>query len=696
MKDPAEFVEDVFVPDMIHALTIRSPIANGSLVEIECPELPPSCCLIKAEHIPGKNRLADFPVPVLADKQLSYIGQPVALLAGPDESELEDLASGIDVITEEDEPVFSHDDKNPGAVIIKRSVISGEPDTFLGNCAKIVSGTYTTGIQEHWYPEPHGAVAVYDNETFTIHTSTQWPFHVRRSVAGVLGWDSAKVTIEAACIAMHLDGKIWYPSLVACHAALAAWITGRNVKLMLTREEDFMYSPKRNRTKITIDSALGEEGEILASSIKAELDLGADIVFEEEIMDHTCLGSLGAYNHRAYRIDGAGLRGNIPAQGPMAGFGLSQGFFAAERHISRIADSLGQDPAEWRRKNFVRQNQSLAVGTSLDDPVPLTELIDTVAAKSDYYRKWASYELLRKRGPMLQPGEPLRGIGISAAYQGNGFLHNDEEGGGNCTVEITLEKNGSLAVKTSLNPYKAGFPEVWKSLALEILDLDPALVRIANNAPEVPDAGPETLSRNITVVTGLVELCLKTIRQQRLSEEPPITVKQSSKPGKAPGWVPGKPINPEVFAHPGWGTAVAEIEIDPVSITPFIRGIWLAVDGGRIISERRARRVLRTGIIQALGWTCHEKLYYKEGKIPSHFYRSYDIPAPEEVPGIHIDFIKNSAPYPKGIGELPFSSVPAAYVQAVSQAMNHNFEEIPLRINDIWDAWKLRQTERFP
>jgi len=579
LEEPIEFVEDIFVEDMIYALTIRSPIANGSLEGIECPELPDSYYLIKAEHIPGKNELADFPVTVLADKKLSYIGQPVAILAGPDELRLEELASEIDIITDEEEPLFSGDENNPGDIVISRSVMSGEPDKFFGECEKIISGTYITGIQEHWYPESHGAVAVHNNGAFTVHTATQWPFHVRDSVAGLLGWENNKVQINPTCVSHPLDGKIWYPSLIACHAILAAWVTRRSVKLMLTREEDYMYSPKRNQAEITIHSALGDKGEILGSSIQAALDLGAENVFGDEIMDHTCLGTLGIYNHHSFRINGAGLRTNIPAQGPLAGFGLAQGFFAAERHISHIADSMNQDPAEWRKRNFIQPDQNPGFNINLKDPIPLAELIDAVAAKSDYYRKWASYELLRNRGPFFHPGEALRGIGISAAYQGNGF---------------------------------------------------PA------------------------------------------------------------------PVDPESFSHSGSGSAVVEIEINPVSLAPFVRGIWLVVDGGKIESEDRASRVLRTGIVQALGWACREKIFYKDGKIPQNCFRCYDLPSPEQIPRITIEFFRNDAKDPKSTGELPFCCVPAAYVQAVSQAMDHHFMSIPLRTEDIWEAWKEKQTEHSP
>ena len=707
------FVEDVSVRGIIHALIIRSPISRGSLSSIKSPKLPNSYYLITAEQIPGKNQLANFPVPVLAKEKISYIGEPVAILAGPDLSKLENLASKIEIIAEEESPVLSCRAPGPDDIIVARDIRYGEPAKFFGRNGKFVSGNYTTGIQEHWYSEAHGAVAVPSfpsraaeaetvvtgkeiPDTLTVSTATQWPVHVKRSVAGVLGWNSDQVKINATSIAVHLDGKLWYPSLVACQAALAAWVVRSPVRLMLSREDDFLYSPKRNRAEIEIHSALGEKGEILGSTVRVALDLGAQGIFEDEIIDHTCLGSLGIYNHQSFRISGTGIRTNIPPQGPMAGFGLSQGFFAAERHVSRIADALGQDPAEWRKNNVLGKNQNLAIGTTLKDPVPIVELIDAAAAMSDYYRKWSSYELLRnyRRGKKWNFGsEPFRGIGISIAYQGNGFLYNNETGNGNCTVELTLEKDGTLEIKTSLVSTENSFAETWRNLVQEILGVEGESIRLNNNTAEVPDSGTGTLSRNISIVTRLVERCCTAIRGQRFRNPLPITVKRSAKPGKEPGWVPERSIDPDAFAHPSWGAAVAEVEIDPVSLSPQIRGIWLVVDGGKILSQRRARRTLRTGIIQALGWTCWEHLRYEAGRIPREFYRSNDIPTPAEIPPINVDFIWNDTAAPKGIGDLPFCCVPAAYVQAVSQAMDHSFEKIPLNIRDIWDAGQEKQTE---
>ena len=715
MKESAKFVEDITVPGMIYALTIRSPAARGTIKGIKYHKLSNSYNLITSQHIPGKNSLADFPVPILAEKKVSYIGQPVALLTGPDESKLMEIASGITVIVEDDERDADSPDCGKSEAIVERAILFGDEgkiphiNTESGDGVQsnaemenpnIVCGAYRTGIQEHWYADCHGAVVLppsaKNGETLVIYTASQWPYHVRNSAARVAGMNPGKVKVRMALMTIVLDGKIWYPSLIASQAALAAIISKKPVKLLLSRKEDFLFSPKRTGSEITIQSALGEKGEIKGTSVKVKLDLGADAVFENEMIDQTCLAALGVYKHEAFSIEGVGCRSNIPPQGPMAGFGLAQGFFAAERHISLIADRLGQNPVEWRKDNFIDKTRSLAIGTPRKEASHLEELVDAAAAMSDYHRKWASYELLRSRrkgSKWTFTGEPLRGIGIATAFQGSFFVHGGISGNGNCEVEVTLEKDGSLEIKTSLSSSVNRYPNTWHGMIHEILGVEPSMIRLKNDIPEAPDCGPCTLSRNIGLVTRLVERCCTSIRNQRFRDPLPITVKRSTRNSKIPGWVNGMDISSEAFARSGWGAAVAEIEIDPVTLGPFTRGIWLTVDGGKILSQRRARETLRTGIIQALGWTCREHLHYVNGKIPEEHFLDYDIPSPGELPPISVDFIWNDDADPKGIGELPFCCVPAAYAEAVSQAMDHLFNKIPLDMYDIWNAGKLKHAE---
>jgi CO/xanthine dehydrogenase Mo-binding subunit len=727
------FTEDIYPHPLLYALTIRSPVVNGRLTSIEVPKLPNTYILVTADDIPGENHLEDTDLPILAKDRLSYFGEPVALLLGPDQARLESYAEQCRVIAEEGEAVFGSHRISGGMILAERKIQIGDPGAAFAAAKTIVGGDYHTGIQEHWYSESVGALACFEHigrkaekkthaappelpgsdkpggktrRPLIVYTATQWPFHVKRSVARTLNLSPAEVLVEPTMVGLHMDGKLWYPSLVSCHAALGAFIAKKPVRLVLTREEDFRFSPKRAGTEINISSALGEKGEVLGTEINIAVNLGAYGVNAEEILDQTCLGSLGLYESGSLKVSGLAVRTNIPPQGPFSGFGLAQGFFAIERHVSYLADLKCQDPAEWRKNNY-RMNNTLPIGLSLREAFPIRQLMDTVVSMSDYYRKWASYELLRQsrqKGSWNKKNETLRGIGISIGYQGSGFLYPGYDKG-NYAIEITLEKDGSLEIRTSMINIDDDYIHIWARIAAEILSIDAEAVRIKTSPAagkeedSVPDSGPASASRNITAVTKLIEKACVAIRKQRFRDPLPITVRRRAMPLKSPQWderfppPPGKISNNGCFSCPGWAAGVVEVEIDPIEYMPKIRGIWLGVDGGRILSEARARRSLKASTVQALGWASHENLSYADGIISRAQFEEYDIFSPDSIPPIQIDFIWNDSGDPKGIGELPFNCVPAAYLQAVSQAMDHHFQNIPLRPVDIRNAEKLKFEE---
>jgi CO/xanthine dehydrogenase Mo-binding subunit len=700
------------IPGSLYALSIRAPIARGTLKGLTCPQLPSAYTLIQGKDIPGVNHLEEFPLPILAKEALSYIGEPVALLVGPDMGRLQEYAAQCRVIADEEKPFFFEDLPAAGRILAQRDLGSPAAAAPGDKSAedipqRILSGTYQTGIQEPWYADPQAAVAVYTGEPgaarhLVIHTATQWPFHVKRSVAGVLKLPLDAVRVELTALGMHLDGKVWYPSLIACQAALGAYLTGKPVKLVLTREEDFRYAPKRQRTVIAVHSTLGKTGEIRETAITLQTDLGAQGVFTDEILDRTCLGSLGAYKLPVMSLRGTALSTNIPPQGPFPGFGISQGFFAIERQVSRIADALHQDPAAWRKQHLFPKHSCLAIGV----PVKAGEaeaLIDMTAAKSDYYRKWAAYELLRshRRGTSWAvKDESLRGIGIALAYQPSGFL-SPPQGGASYGLELSLEKDGSLDIYIA--SCTEGFARLWRQIAGNILSLEAAHIRIhAGGTEGLPDSGPASNSRYAVELSSLLESACRALEKQRLQEPLPVfplRVRQSYKPALKVPWEgkavaqPSRHYDETALTRLGWGVAVVEVAIDPVAYTPKIRGIWLGIAGGRILCEKQARLSVSRAAIQALGWAAQEQLSYTQGNIPENLFYTYGIPDPEDIPLIQIDFMEQDSSEPKGIGELPFSSLPAAYVQAVSQAMDHPFEAIPLGAKAIWEVENQRRKE---
>jgi CO/xanthine dehydrogenase Mo-binding subunit len=698
------FVTDIYLPQMLYALTVRSPIAKGRLKSIECPKLPGSYTLLSAKDIPGKNSIDDTALPVLAGEEISYIGEPVALLLGPDKNTLEEYSRHCKVIVEEGTPVFSLAEADAGMVAARREIRLGDPEAAFAQAASIVRGAYSSGIQEHWYAEPSGAVAWLDEEdtshkggVLIVRAATQWPFHVRRSVTQVLGLVASRVLVEPTVAGLHMDGKLWYPSLVSCHAALGAWITRRPVRLILTRAEDFCFSPKRCGTEIIMSTALNEKGEITGMEINTTVNLGAYAINADEILDQVNRGSMGIYNTKNIRLTSAAVKTNIPPQGPFAGFGLAHGFLAVESHVSHIADRLQQDPAQWRFDNGMKDG-ILPGGLPLKEAAPVQQLVDRVVKMSDYGRKWLSYERLRQNrslqffqakaaGARVEKKESLRGIGIAVGYQGNGFLYPGVDKG-RYAIEMILGKNGILEIKTSMANCGSDYGALWADIASGILGVDREKVRI-NSVTDFPDSGPLTLSRKIAVLTRLVEQGCREISRKRSRGTLPLSIRKTVHPQNNPVWDEFySPQSPDynAFARPGWASAIVEIEIDPIDFLPWIRGVWMSVDGGKIIAEDRARKSLKESAVQALGWAYREQISYVNGIIPPDQYDNFIIPDPAEIPPIGIDFIINGQNESKGIGDLPFTCIPAAYLQAVSQAMDYHFQSVPLKALDLWYA----------
>jgi CO/xanthine dehydrogenase Mo-binding subunit len=697
----------------LSGILIRSPIGRGRLRGMDVPKLPGSVTLIQAQDIPGENSIGGFglgggELPVLASQKLSYIGEPVALLVGPDETKLRELAEQCIVKIEKiekSEPVFEAG--KAGGFFVERNFTLGNIDKAFGgdpinDDLHLIEGTYNSSFQEAWATDPSGAAAIPIKSPepseprgvnpealrYELHTATQWPFHVKQAAAEVLGLSPQMITVKPSRLEIHLDSKLWFPSLCACHAALGAYITGKPVKIMLRREEDFRFSPKRAETEIFLQSTLGNGGRILGTKLRVRVNMGAQGIFAQEILDRICLGALGAYHHESLFLEAQAAITNLPPSGPLSGLGLAQGFFAMERHASLIADSLWQDPLEWRKNMFLHKGMKLASGAEIKDNVSLERLLDTASSMADYNRKWASYELLR-RSPgenPLEAGESLRGIGISAAWQGSGFLY--PPGTGQQGVELTLEKDGSLEIRTSMisSFEEQIFP--WKTIAARELGVNEEQVRVVSESNAavsvIPDSGPACLSRNIAHITKLVERACSAIKKQHFRDPLPITVRRGYRPGKGMAWGT-EPYDENALSSLSWGSAVVELEVDTVEYIPRIRGIWMAIDGGPILAENRARKRLTELVIQALNWVSREEVRYEDGKIPDTVIRNYPLIRMEEIPPITLDFLWSEGE-PKGIGELPFNTIPSAYAQALAQALDYPFRKVPVTPADIWVA----------
>jgi CO/xanthine dehydrogenase Mo-binding subunit len=582
------FVDDIPLQNACFALIIRAPDAKGTLLSVSCPTLAPDYCLIKAEHIPGKNTLADTDMPLLAKDHVSYIGEPVALLVGPDKLKLSEYANECKVEIERTSAFFSI--ASPEGFFSAKETESGNTPKSTGDI--LVEGHYETGIQEHWYSEPHGAIAEINapdgqgqgqgqgHEKLLVKTSAKDAALVKQTIARALLIEPHDVHVELCELGIHLDGKIWYPAIIASLASLAAFITKKTVKLQLGREEDYLFSPKRTPSVIHIKSVLSAEKQILATEIDMKIGFGAYAVQSDKIVRTANDALLGIYKTGRLKIKSSALQYTVPPTGPFAGFGSSLASFALERHISKICDSFKEEGSDWRRAHLQGKLKSRFQSDEKGDSDTSRDILSAITEKSVYKRKWAAYELLRYRDSADKDAErilPERGIGLA----------------------LSLAEGGDAAIENS--------------------------ERIQNN---------------------------------------PIAA------------------------------AVIEIEIDRINYEAKTRNIWLYVSSGRLKNQSKARQILRRASIAALGWTSTEKIKFENGKITPNICANYQILPTSETPPISIDFIEEDDKNMQDENELeslPFSVIPSAYTQAITQAVNHHFERIPITGQDVWRVMNIKR-----
>ena len=655
----------------LHVLTLRSPVSKGVIKSINIPHLPRGYRSFTAEDFPGSAYIKLFgaAIPILAPGRVSYRGEPIALIAGPDKQRLAEAVRLTKLVIEEEPGVFTFETWDSSRLAAKSQLIGGDVDEALAKAEIVVERDFRLGAHYHYYPETHRASASFDYDKLKIHSSTQWPFQVRQAVSKALGVKEDEVIVQPVMTGPHLDGKLWYPSIIACQVALVSMLCGKPAFLALSRMEDFMYTTKRAPILASYRIGMDTTGQLVGIDARIAINVGNHSPLAEEIAARSVLLASGAYSCPNFRIVASAVSTNLPPMDAYAGIGASTAFFGIERMARDCASALDMDPNQWRILNLASRGDP-GTGRYLKKNVPYDEVISPLLKASDYPRKRSAYELLRKR--RADPGKPPGfGIGLAFGFQSSAGLANGP-GMETATIEVELSKN--LTIRTSSVPGSRETIQIWKGLAADTIGIDPDLVKVEAIATDrVPDAGPSTMSRNLGIITKLITSACEGIRTKRFREALPIVVRRSYRPRLQKA----ETISPMDSAS--WAGAVVETGLEPISQRPQILGIWLSIKCGRILSRATAQRALENAATTALGLCIGEHLDLSEGAPQASALATYRLPKLTELPPMHIQFIEDDASDALGLGELACSLIPAAFANAIGQAIDEPWDILPIR-----------------
>jgi len=551
----ALYADDYWFEGMLYGATLRSEHPHARILRIDASAaeaLPGVWCVLTQKDVPGELRHGlveqDWPVFAGGDYPARYVGDPIALVVAETNElahdalklirvEYEVLPAVTDPVTARrpDAPVL-HPDRPDGNLLKHIKVRHGDVEAGFAAADVIVERTYRTPMTEHAFLEPECSIGVpagWNDPRFgyhdklTVYVGSQIPYADRDQVARCLGLPKEAVRIKGTVMGGGFGGKEDIAGQI--HAALAAQVTGRPVKILYTREESLRFHPKRHPTIIRIKTGARRDGTITA--VEAELygDSGAYASLGEKVMTRATTHATGPYVVGSAKIDCYAMYTNNAPCGAFRGFGVTQSAFAVESNMDIVAEALGMDPIEFRRKNAMRVGAVTATGQVLRESVGLLTCLEKVEQAIREW--WQAFERENNRARKQENGgapalhqrpaslfTPVRignkvyAWGVAAGYKNTGL------GGGapdKSEAEIEVFPNGRAEIRTSSAEMGQNLIGVLAACTAEELGLPIRNVSVlVMDTDLTPDGGPTTASRQTYLSGNAARLAARAMRER--------------------------------------------------------------------------------------------------------------------------------------------------------------------------------------
>jgi CO/xanthine dehydrogenase Mo-binding subunit len=729
----ALYVDDLSFPEMLHGVTVRSPSPRGRIKNISFEGNIPwdEFTIVTAKDIPGANYVALIlnDQPYLASDFVNHPEEPVVLLAHRDKYLVEEARRNVRIEIEEQPAVFTLEDS-----LAKKEIVWGEDNVFKkflvdkGNVDEawagadlIVAGEYETGAQEQLYIENNGAIAIANaGDGVTVWGSMQCPYYVHKALVKLFGLPEDKIRIIQTETGGGFGGKEEYPSLIAGHAALLAWKSGKPVKIIYDRAEDMVATTKRHPSRTRHKTAVTKDGKLLAMEIEFVIDGGAYCTLSPVVLSRGTIHAAGPYFCPNVRIHSRAVATNLPPQGAFRGFGAPQSIFALERHMDKVAQAVGLMPEEFRRRNFIHEGETTATSQVIRESVNMDHLLTRALQLSDYHAKREQFA--RDNAASNGRFSKKRGMGFATFMHGAGFTGSGEVFLQSVvSAEATAE--GKVKILAASTEIGQGTNTIFSQIAAEALGVDFDSIEIVQpDTGRVPNSGPTVASRTSMVVGKLVESAVTALKQTLLGSGllpekygqsefrtacaeyvarfGSLKTSSTYQPPPNVHWDDEK-YQGDAYGAYAWAVYVAEVSFDELTYEAHVEDFVALQEVGRVLNPVLAAGQIEGGVAQAIGFTLFENVVWKDGRMANNQMTNYIIPTPADIPPIRVFFEENPYAYgpggAKGIGELPMDGAAPAILNAIENATGISFNRIPLMpelLMETFTATKRHKTSR--
>ena len=728
------FADDVALPRMLYGKLLRSPHPHALVRAIDASA---------ARAAPGVHLVltgADFPVPygimpvsqdeyALCRDKVRYVGDPVAAVVARSERS---AADALDLIRVSYEPLATiaspaealrtaepriHDYGEGPNVHRLAHFAFGDVEPALAGAERVFEDVFFYEGNTHLPLEQHATVAALDADgRLTLWSSTQTPHYLHREAARALSLPAHRIRVIATPNGGGFGGKSdpFNHEIVAAKAAL---LTGRPVKITLTREEVFYAHRGRHPVLMRLRTGVGPDGAIAAMDLETLLDGGAYGSYGPASTLYTGQLQTVTYHVPRYRFRACRTFTNKPPCGPKRGHGTPQPRFAQEVQLDKIAVALGRDPAELRLQQLAPANSVTANWLRIGS-MGLRACIERVVEGSGWRERRG--RLPRGRGLGLACSSYLCGAGLPIYW--NEMPHSG--------VQLQLDRSGRVTAFCGATEIGQGSDDVLAAIVAEVLGLGTDDVRLVTGDTDLTPVDLGSYSSRVTLMMGnaaiqaaeqarviLAEaaarkLGLPAVRlafaERRVfdvenpsagmtfqeavvaaeAEHGTLGTTGSYRPPRSAARYRGGGVGPSVAYS--YSAAVVEVEVDPATGWVRVPKVWIGHDIGRVLNPVLARGQVEGGVYMGLGEALMEEQAFRRlpprlsaalvHKIPSIL--EYKSPTSLEMPEVVTYFVEDpdpSGPFgAKEVGQGPLLPIAPAVANAVFDAVGVRVDQVPI------------------
>lgn len=705
----AIYVDDAPIgQEMLEVWPACSPHARAKILRRDvsaAKKMPGIAAVLLAEDVPGLNDVGAVRHDeiLLADKEISYHGQIVALVVGETQEACRAAAEQVVVEYEPLPPIFTIQDaiEQKSFHTEANHIERGDFDRALAESPCTLEGEFAMGGQDHFYLETQAAWAERGEDgTVFVCSSTQHPSEVQHIVAHLLALPMHSVVVQCPRMGGGFGGKETQAAMLAALASLAASKTGRKVRVRFNRDQDMMITGKRHPFLAKFRVGYDRDALLRAAKIDIYSNGGWTLDLSRAVTDRALFHLDNGYYIPSVQFKGFVAKTNLASNTAFRGFGGPQGMLTIEEIIDRVARELGLPPELVRTKNLYRgsgETNTTHYGQEIENNrlqriwQELTEK-SAFAARRKELQKWNSKNPHRKRGIAITPVK----FGISFTT-----MHLNQAG-----ALVLLYQDGTAQVNHGGTEMGQGVHTNIAAVAARGLGLSIDRVRVMpTQTDKVPNTSATAASCGTDLNGAAVKNACDTLRTRLL----PFAIEmlaekngRSTAEGKIQFFenrffdvdLPESQISfaelvqrayfartslsatgyyktPHIhfdrdtgqgrpFHYFAVGAAVSEVEIDGFSGMMQVARVDILHDAGDVINAGVARGQVEGGFVQGMGWlTAEELIWDAQGKLLTHSPDTYKIPAVGDTPkSFNVEFLSEAAQPnvihgSKAVGEPP-------------------------------------------